>query len=113
MAGCEGEIAHRLAVPDEVSTVTRRDGRVRAVCQGTAALPPGRTADLHLRGHVISTRTDSCVSVCKSQPSGTTPFPAVASASTLNEGSAGKALLPGHRGACQGGGPLDACVVTI
>jgi Transposase DDE domain len=28
-------------------------------CQGTAGLPPGRTAGLHLRGHVISTPTDS------------------------------------------------------
>jgi hypothetical protein len=29
------------------------------LCQGTVGLPPGRTAGLHLRGHVISTPTDS------------------------------------------------------
>jgi hypothetical protein len=35
------------------------DGIGSIDCQGTAGLPPGRTRDLHLRGHVISTPADS------------------------------------------------------
>jgi len=51
------------AIPDQKSRSLRRWNRFLTFahfgCQGTPGLPPGRTADLHLRGHVISTLTDS------------------------------------------------------
>jgi predicted nucleotidyltransferase component of viral defense system len=43
---------------DVVRGRVRRASTERRRCQGTAGLPPGRTAGLHLRGHVISTPTD-------------------------------------------------------